>query len=398
MLSTSVLKKLNNGMDLSCGDRKAIFGSFYDICLTYNAGKYPGRRYVTMLDALFLRWKNRSTLMNMSESDAFVFWKRRLRDYFKTMRRPKEVADADPEVAAAKQLYGGKRKVLEALNQVADAQRLQPKKIIRDDHWGVQNFLPPRRPDLDDEAIDSIVERLDLEFNLPVAERNSDSIAMGMETTLSERRRMIVSEICTLQQLYDAYPILFEANEWLNEFTRLTYIDLVIDTRDRLEKFSATLFLVSPPVKSQPDVDVLKAEILKCSETTRDAMKVNAALLALPLMLKDDINEMFVKFGENENSVSTPRIVAIFQDLPTLLTASEYQLKVENETVAFTDNFRVAFLLLFASFYVLNLQYPPSVTATLSYFQRYVVGLRDSGSVPQKTLTFAGKMGIAKEN
>ena len=71
---------------------------------------------------------------------------------------------------------------------------------------------------------------------------------------------------------------------------------------------------------------------------------------------------------------------------------------VESETVAHTDDFFVAFVLLFSSFYNLNLEYPNSVSATFSYFQKYIVGLGDSGQVPAKTLTFAGKMGAMAPN
>ena len=114
-------------------------------------------------------------------------------------------------------------------------------------------------------------------------------------------------------------------------------------------------------------IDQLKKLVLKFPENVRDRVQINASFLALPLMLRDAYDDIFVKFGD-EGRCRTPRIVAVFTDFDNLLCASEYHVMVESETVAHTDDFFVAFVLLFSSFNNFNLEYPNSVSATFSYF------------------------------
>ena len=64
---------------------------------------------------------------------------------------------------------------------------------------------------------------------------------------------MIVSELWTIKILNETYPILFEAEEWLQEFQRLSKLDLVVDTRTNIAKFADTMFLVEGPAKAKAE-------------------------------------------------------------------------------------------------------------------------------------------------
>ena len=191
------------------------------------------------------------------------------------------------------------------------------------------NFLPKRRPDLDDDAIQNIIDKLETEFILPANQRDAVTVQMCMDNTLSERRRMIVSELCTIKVLNETYPILFEADEWLREFQRLTKLDLMVDTRTNIAKFADTVFLFEGPAKAKAELDSLKRGILKIDETVRRPAQIDAALIALPLMLKDDAALLFREDSENDD-VRTPRIITICKDRPSLLAANAFRVEVSS--------------------------------------------------------------------
>ena len=123
--------------------------------------------------------------------------------------------------------------------------------------------------------------------------------------------------------------------------------------------------------KLKQSLNSLRKGILKIDETVQRTAQIYAALIALPLMLKDDQALLFREDTENDD-IRTPQII-------TYLPQTHSGLFIEGEIIDMTDDFLYAFFMMFASYYVLNLQYSSSIEAILSYFQKFIVGIGYDG-------------------
>ena len=139
MVRSSILNKLNSGVQLKEGERSILFSGLHDACSKYGI-KYPGpQKYLEMVSAILIRWKH---LQNgMVYQMALIWWKSRLSTYFKNVRHNNKT---DSLVFAMKSKYGKKKAIEEAV---------RPNNFPQKDNWGVAHFLPQRCCGLDDYSV-----------------------------------------------------------------------------------------------------------------------------------------------------------------------------------------------------------------------------------------------------
>lgn len=124
-------------------------------------------------------------------------WKHRLRNKFKNTRRRRD--HAQPEVQAKK------RKLAEAEDR--------PKLTGPDNVWNIAYFLPPRPPTEDDTSMEQHIMLLKEQHKRLQGKCDASIIADAMQTTLSERRSLVVTRCARIQDVQVEYPILFSENE-----------------------------------------------------------------------------------------------------------------------------------------------------------------------------------------
>ena len=69
-----------------------------------------------------------------------------------------------------------------------------------------------------------------------------------------------------------------------------------------------------------------------------------------------------------------------------------YSILVENVVVAETSDFVQAFALLLGAFYILNVEYPKKLEATLLFFQKFILGISGRSKLPSKVLTLMSNL------
>ena len=77
-----------------------------------------------------------------------------------------------------------------------------------------------------------------------------------------------------------------------------------------------------------------------------------------------------------------------------MLSCDQFTVEVEGKVLNTTTSFLMAFWVMFAPYYVFNLEYPDSVRCTLKYFQRNILKIsHENEKLPPKLLTFMSKIG-----
>ena len=134
-------------------------------------------------------------------------------------------------------------------------------------------------------------DTLQEQYVIAVAYQNADTIKLAMDKTFPERRRMIVTELCSIRELVDTYPILLTGNQIFVEFERLTNIVIQGKPLEELVTLSGVILQVKPPAKVQEKMAELNNLVSSCGdEKAGSDVRSCAALVALPLLLKDDTN------------------------------------------------------------------------------------------------------------
>ena len=84
---------------------------------------------------------------------------------------------------------------------------------IPQNQWGIINFLPERNVEDDDTSIKMFQEYLKLQSRKKEQKQEVDRIQERMDRTLADRRRDIVVETFSIEQIAEAWPILFSEKE-----------------------------------------------------------------------------------------------------------------------------------------------------------------------------------------
>ena len=155
-----------------------------------------------MVDAIFTKWPHLCPHI-MESSDVKSLWKLRLKSHFKnTRKRTPNI----PQIAMRKV---GKR------NQIQqDNNNVNPKKKLCLS-WAVPNFLPTLQDGEDQTSIQGHRNRLNQQYIRSKDRRDAELVKRLMNITFADRRKMLITDLETLNFIISTYPILCEEEQVL---------------------------------------------------------------------------------------------------------------------------------------------------------------------------------------
>ena len=118
--------------------------------------------------------------------------------------------------------------------------------------------------------------------------------------------------------------------------------------------------------------------------------------MSIPGLLRESFESMII-FDDTGEEIIHPRIKIIpailgFSICDILEESTIFEIYVENQKVATTSDFVVAFALLFAQFYIFNMAYPTTLQCTYNFMQKYLLELKDTTSTNNKVINLMSKL------
>ncbi|KAL0993618.1 hypothetical protein UPYG_G00110630 [Umbra pygmaea] len=260
-----------------------------------------------------------------------------------------------------------------------------PPRKRRLDTYGCMNWQPISLPP--DETLES-QKHAQEQLKKMYEERCNDTkcIESMMRTTFFTQRKDIISGIET-SDLIDEWPYLFERTGMITHFKELTGMD--IDDKAIANKYARVVSFL----KSSEKAGKMETVLIEMETSSKNDADVNAAgfLQLLLRYFNEDEDQMLHKLDQKTlpsevdcaELPSTPCIVVCGR---SPLAAENFMLSVDQTIVnghitVFTD----ALVLMFASYYCLNISYPAAQGATLEFLQRCLFKINpDRGSKVEK--------------
>ena len=187
--------------------------------------------------------------------------------------------------------------------------------------------------------------------------------------------------------------MLFNDNEILREFTRLTELDLQCEMQNGLAKCADKLCSL-PKGKGEKtkDPDMLTELYDEMSQSRMESERkyaVNSiALTRLSLHLREPLYHILKE--EVCPATVTPYIRMHKND--SVLGTSRFDIYADSVLVCTTGNLVRAYTVLFASFYVFNLVYPSKCVGTLTFMQKCLCNVQDKVKNVAKVITLLSRL------
>ena len=121
-------------------------------------------------------------------------------------------------------------------------------------------------------------------------------------------------------------------------------------------------------------------------------------MLTIPYLLRENVYDIFhVDDNADVNFYQRIKCLSVTSDSDALENVfigecEVFEIVVDNRMVARTNDFFQEFSVMMASYYVFNLEYPNTLVGTLSFIQRYILGISDSTKTLQRVLTLVAKV------
>ncbi|XP_026070559.1 uncharacterized protein LOC113051193 isoform X2 [Carassius auratus] len=212
-----------------------------------------------------------------------------------------------------------------------------------------------------------------------------------MQQTYVYQRHMINS--CpppTISEIEGHWPFLFTERGLCRHFKILTGIDIrsrfnetLIDKSKRILNYFSRQRL-----KWSEEIQSMLSEIEDANATDNNRIAISAILLMMKYFKEKD-NAVFILADETstkmsiENEISlpaTPRLIMLGE---TLLTSSKWFVSIEGRVTHSIEDkldFAEALSVFFGCFYVFNIEYQESASATLELIQRFFVRINPEGT------------------
>ncbi|XP_059414716.1 uncharacterized protein LOC132149469 isoform X2 [Carassius carassius] len=212
-----------------------------------------------------------------------------------------------------------------------------------------------------------------------------------MQQTYVYQRHMINS--CpppTISEIEGHWPFLFTERGLCKHFKILTGIDIrsrfnetLIDKSKRILNYFSRQRL-----KWSEEIQSMLSEIEDANATDNNRIAISAILLMMKYFKEKD-NAVFILADETstkmsiENEISlpaTPRLIMLGE---TLLTSSKWFVSIEGRVTHSIEDkldFAEALSVFFGCFYVFNIEYQESASATLELIQRFFVRINPEGT------------------
>ncbi|XP_066914364.1 uncharacterized protein [Clytia hemisphaerica] len=256
--------------------------------------------------------------------------------------------------------------------------------------WGVPFYLPPREDGETNDSIQIFKEKMMKESKKVPHQQNTVQCQLAMVKTFPDRRSFIVRDPKYVAEVLLEYPLLRSKNEILNEFSRLVGGWSIISRMATLKDIPVDL------IQSKSDKHFLDSVKMRISGSRTDESKIYLTncykILRIPFLLNECPSSFLKSVDE-----SHPRIIPTFvafdeKDLGTLLDGDSFDVKVEEEILATTNNFFDAVCLMLASYYVFNIVYPNSLINTLTFIQKYILDIGDETKTLGRVSTFISRI------
>ncbi|XP_051742073.1 uncharacterized protein LOC127508314 isoform X2 [Ctenopharyngodon idella] len=213
-----------------------------------------------------------------------------------------------------------------------------------------------------------------------------------MQQTYVYQRHMINS--CpppTISEIEGHWPFLFTERGLCRHFKILTGIDI-------RSRFSETLtvkakrilnYFCSQRLKWNEDVQSVLSEIDDDANAPNNNRTAISAILLMMKYFKEKDNSVFILADETatktsiENEMSLPATPRLIMLGDTLLTSSKWFISIEGRVTHSIDDqldFAAALSVFFGCFYVFNIEYQESASATLELIQRFFVRINPEGT------------------
>ncbi|XP_077069688.1 uncharacterized protein LOC143722265 [Siphateles boraxobius] len=213
-----------------------------------------------------------------------------------------------------------------------------------------------------------------------------------MQQTYVYQRHMINS--CpppTISEIEGHWPFLFTERGLCRHFKTLTGIDI-------RSRFSETLvvkakrilnYFTSQRLKWNEEVQSILSEIDEDANAANSNKTAISAILLMMKYFKEKDSSVFILADETatkmsiENEMSLPATPRLIMLGDTLLTSSKWFISIEGRVTHSIDNqldFAAALSVFFGCFYVFNIEYQESASATLELIQRFFVRINPEGT------------------
>ncbi|XP_047741045.1 uncharacterized protein LOC108678158 isoform X2 [Hyalella azteca] len=207
---------------------------------------------------------------------------------------------------------------------------MPPKKIPKNvPAFGVVNYMPSKPLTEDDISIQR--HRTQMINELKKKAPNPRTIEELMKLTFHDRRQLIITENATVAYIAELYPAIFNPNQILFEFERLTEINLMEKLRESMKIHGRAIHLLSQvAIPEKRDLDSAEYE---------DQM-MSSALLLIPALMRETIKyDMPVEVSSSQKAgrfaryLASPKVswhglarstclICLIQNMPKKLYAS----------------------------------------------------------------------------
>ncbi|XP_041824837.1 uncharacterized protein LOC121629269 [Melanotaenia boesemani] len=269
-------------------------------------------------------------------------------------------------------------------------------KCAKTDSYGCVNWQPLQLPE--GENRESLLEKkrelmtiYSLEGQRAADQRRVDDL---MTVTYEPQRRDLnATPSPSMSQLQRDWPFLFMQKFLLKHFCLLTGFDLESRLQESLAKKGERVlkYFKSQLLRWKKDVKM----VLSCLERQEEEVDPGlAATLIMVAHFQEKEDAIFLLADETSTQAdveaqlslpNTPRLIMLGH---SILGARKWMLSIEGGVVlklSETSNFTTALAVLFASYYVFNIEYPAEAATSLEFIQRFFVRIMpNTASVRQR--------------
>ncbi|XP_071855016.1 uncharacterized protein [Apostichopus japonicus] len=282
----------------------------------------------------------------------------------------------------------------------------KPKRAKKRDSYGCQNWQPKGLPEREDETSQ---KRRTLELKEMYENEDKwdeDIIQMNMKLLYFTIRTMINTNSITLIGIIEEYPFLLESIGMMSHFHELVGIELMptlsksLDTKGQ----SVMHYLRKVATKKPALKDVFDAIEVARAETNDLTPEMPGLIWLLTCYFGEKVDTLLYLSKETSSDqeavsgLNSPSPCSVVSGT-TLLAGRKYMIAVDKVVVNhLIADFQSALAYLFATYYVLNIQYPADSCVTLEFIQRCFVGInpptsgksRKSSAINPKVLSLLG--------
>lgn len=203
-----------------------------------------------------------------------------------------------------------------------------------------------------------------------------------MKKTYDIRRDFITKELPTIAQVKETYPELFRDRQIMLEFERITNIDLDHALQEYCVAHWRDIFDMCRKIAGASSLLKQADAVKKDSPSLEQYWDMVASLCLVPFMMKENLCDLVIEIGEDEQVDPKGKIVPVLISKGTVFKSDEFILVAEEEIIQEFEEFTIAFASLFATYWIFNMEYPDTLELTYNFIQKIMVSLKDGTALP----------------